>query len=299
MTAAVRHERLDGLAMGLMLLLCAAWGVQQVAVKVAIPGVAPLLQAALRSLGAVLLLALWCAWRRIPLFGSDATLRPGLLAASLFAAEFAFIYWGLDYTLASRGVIFLYTAPFFVALGATWLLPGERLRLPQWAGLAAAFAGIAMLFADSLRLPSGRELIGDAMMLVAAVFWAATTLTVKASVLNRVSAEKTLFYQLAGSALLLAAASLGCGESWRLHLTPLIVASLAYQAVLVAGISFLVWFWLVKHYPATQLSAFSFMTPLFGVLAGSLLLGEPLSAALIGALLLVGSGIWLVNRPAR
>lgn len=292
----IGRTRLDGFAMGLMLGLCAIWGVQQVAIKVANAGIAPVLQAGLRSAGAMLLVGLWCARRGIRLFDGDGTLWPGLAAALLFAGEFALIYWGLTFTDAARGVVFLYTAPFIVAVGAQIFLPHERLRTAQWAGLAAAFAGIATLFAESLRLPSGREFIGDMMLLAAAVLWAATTLTIKASALARVSAEKTLLYQLAGSALVLPLVSLGLGESWQMQLTPLVVTSLAFQTVVVAAASYVAWFWLIKHYPATRLSAFSFLTPLFGVLAGSALLGEPLSAALIVALMLVGSGIWLVNR---
>lgn len=293
-------DHLDGLAMGLMVLLCAAWGLQQVAIKVANAGIAPVLQSGLRSAGAVVLVWLWCSRRGVRLFAADGTLWPGLAAALLFAGEFALIYWGLTFTHASRGVIFLYTAPFIVAIGAQILLPHERLRAAQWVGLGCAFAGIAALFAESLRLPSGRELIGDLMLLAAAVLWAATTLTIKASSLIRASAEKTLIYQLAGSALALPLVSLALGESWQLRLTPLVIGSMVFQTLVVAAASYLAWFWLIKHYPATRLSAFAFLTPVFGVLAGGLLLGEPLSAALIGALLLVGAGIWLVNRaPGR
>jgi drug/metabolite transporter (DMT)-like permease len=295
MTPAAK-SRLDAPAMGLMVLLCAIWGVQQVAIKVAAPGVAPLLQAALRSAGAALLVWAWCAARGVRLFERDGTLWPGLAAAALFAGEFAFIYWGLTLTHASRGVIFLYTAPFLVALGAQVLLPHERLRGIQWLGLACAFTGIATLFGQSLRLPSGREFAGDLMLLVGAVLWAATTLTIKASALTRAAAEKTLLYQLAGSALVLPIASLALGESWQLSLTPLVVGSLAFQIVVVAAASYLAWFWLMKHYPATRLSAFAFLTPVFGVLAGGALLGEPLSLPLLAALVLVGAGIRLVNR---
>lgn len=294
-----RKTHLDSTAMALMVVLCAAWGLQQVAVKVAIAGISPVWQASLRSIGAALLVWAWAAAKGIRLFGRDGTLVPGLLAAALFAGEFAFIYWGLTYTSASRGVVFLYTAPFMIALGAHGFLPGEKLRPLQWLGLACAFAGIVAAFAESLGLPTQSQLLGDGMLFLAAVLWAATTLVIKGSRLAKVSPAKTLFYQLAGSALVLPFVSLALGEPGIIALTPLVLASVAYQTVLVAFASYLAWFWLVASYPAGRLAAFSFLTPLFGVLAGALLLGERVSAALVIALLLVVLGIWLVNRPPR
>lgn len=294
-----RKTHLDTAAMALMVVLCAAWGLQQVAIKVANAGISPVWQASLRSIGAALLVWAWASAKGIRLFAHDGTLGAGLLAAALFAGEFAFIYWGLTYTTASRGVVFLYTAPFMIALGAHWFLPGEKLRPQQWLGLACAFAGILAAFGESLGLPTQSQFLGDGMLLLAAVLWAATTLVIKGSRLAKVSPAKTLFYQLAGSALVLPCVSLALGEPGVITLTPLVLASLAYQTVLVAFASYLVWFWLVAHYPAGRLAAFSFLTPLFGVLAGALLLSERITPALALALALVALGIWLVNRPPR
>ena len=294
-----RKTHLDTAAMALMVVLCAAWGLQQVAVKVANAGISPVWQASLRSIGAALLVWVWASAKGIRLFERDGTLGAGLLAAALFAGEFAFIYWGLTYTTASRGVVFLYTAPFMLALGAHCLLPGEKLRPLQWLGMALAFAGIVSVFAESFGVHKQSQLLGDGMLLLAAVLWAATTLVIKGSRLAKVSPAKTLFYQLAGSALVLPCVSLALGEPGIVALTPLVLASLAYQTVLVAFASYLAWFWLVAHYPAGRLAAFSFLTPLFGVLAGALLLSERISPALAVALVLVVLGIWLVNRPPK
>lgn len=290
------RTHLDPLAIGLMVVLCSIWGVQQVAIKFALPGVSPVAQAALRSLGATALVWAWAAWRGVPLFERDGTLTAGIAAAALFAGEFACIYWALEYTTASRGVIFLYTAPFIVSAGAVRLIPGEHLRPSQWAGLACAFAGVLVLFGENLLRPGGKAWLGDLMMLAAAALWAATTLVIKATTLARAAPEKTLLYQLAGSALVLPAVALALGEPGVTGLTPGIVASLAFQTCVVASASYLGWFWLVKHYPATRLSAFSFMTPVFGVLAGVLLLDDPMTWTIVAALVLVAAGIATVNR---
>ncbi len=292
-----KHE-LDRLAIGLMVLFCSIWGLQQVAIKVANAGISPVWQAGMRSLGATATILLWVLSRRIKLFGSDGTLWPGLLVGLLFSGEFALIFLGLDYTPASRGVIFLYTAPFFVALGARWFLPGEKIRRAQWGGMALAFVGIILLFGEHLWLPADNAWMGDLMILGAAMLWAATTLAVKASALGLSSAEKILLYQLAISAVLLPPLSLAMGEPGVFAPTPQLWANLFFQAVIVAGASYLGWFWLIRHYPATRLSSFSFLTPVMGVLASIILLDEPLTLSIFVALLLVGAGIWIANRPA-
>lgn len=292
-----KHE-LDRLAIGLMVLLCTIWGLQQVAIKLTSVGISPVWQAGVRSLGATAIVFGWAALRGVRLFERDRTLLPGLFAGLLFAAEFALIFLGLQLTSASRGVIFLYTAPFFVALGAVWLLPHEHMRRAQWAGMAMAFSGIIVLFGEHLFVPAGEAWMGDLMIVVAALLWAATTLTVKASALARASAEKTLLYQLGVSALALPPLSYALGEPGVFAPTPLVWAGLLFQTVIVAGASYLAWFWLVREYPATRLSSFSFLTPVMGVLAGGVLLGEPLTPAVFAALALVGTGIWVANRPA-
>ena len=287
---------LDFTAMIMLVVLCASWGLQQVAIKVAIIGVPPLLQSGIRSVGATIFIWLWMTARREPFLERDGTMWWGIAAGLLFASEFILIYWGLEYTNASRAVIFLYTSPFVVALGAQLFIPGEHLRMIQVLGLCCAFAGIVVAFGESLSYPTHRMLIGDSMLAGAAILWGATTVLIKASPLSMIKASKTLLYQLAVSAVVLPLASLVKGESG-ITLTPLIVGCIVYQTVWVAFITYLAWFWLIRHYPPSRLASFTFLTPLFGVLAGSLLLDEPITAGLLLALVLVGAGIYLVNRP--
>jgi drug/metabolite transporter (DMT)-like permease len=296
----LQKNHLDSTAMAVLTVLCLCWGLQQVAIKIAVPGMSPALQAGTRSAGSLLLLWGWSAWNGVRLLGRDGSLWLGLAAGLLFAVEFLLIFSGMTFTTASRGVIFLYTSPFVVALGAHLFLPNERLRMVQVLGLLCAFAGIAVAFADALRLPTSRELIGDAMILLAAVAWGATTVLIKASRLASISPNKVLFYQLGVSAVTLPILSAAMGESGVTAWTGSLLASLAYQIVVVAFASYLTWFWLVASYPAGKLAAFSFLTPLFGLMAGGLLLGERISAAMVAAMLLVCFGIYLVNRrPAN
>jgi drug/metabolite transporter (DMT)-like permease len=292
------NHTLDLTAMAILVVLCASWGLQQVAVKIANQGISPILQSGLRSIGATVLLLIWVTVRREPMLERDGTLWWGIAAGFLFAVEFLLIYWGLTFTNASRAVIFLYLSPFVVAVGAQLFIPGEQLRFTQIMGLCCAFAGILSAFGESFRLPTYRMLIGDGMLAVAAVFWGATTVLIKAGPLARIAPSKTLLYQLGISALLLPLGALAMGESGILVMTPLIAWSLAYQTVWVAFVTYLAWFWLVRHYPASLLSSFTFLTPLFGVASGGMLLDEPITGMLLVALALVGTGIYLVNRPA-
>jgi drug/metabolite transporter (DMT)-like permease len=291
------NTRLDMTGMLILIVLCASWGIQQVAIKVAIQGISPVLQAGIRSMGAAVLLLAWMRIRGIRFLERDKTLWWGIAAGLLFSGEFLLIYWGLKFTNASRAVIFLYMSPFVVAGGAQLFIPGDTLGRNQVLGLLLAFTGILAAFSESLTLSSDRILIGDLMLTGAAVLWGATTVVIKAGPLARIPPSKTLLYQLGVSAVTLPPGALVLGESGIGEVTALVAASLLYQVVWVAFITYLVWFWLVRNYPVSRLSSFTFLTPLFGVGAGGLFLGEPLSSRLMAALVLVGAGIYLVNRP--
>ena len=290
---------IDGLALVIIVICCACWGLNQVAVKVANAGIPPMLQAGLRSALSAVLLWGWTLARGIPLFGRDGTLLAGLSAGTIFGCEFMVLYKGLALTAASRGVLFLYSTPFFVAIGAHILIPGDRLTATKAIGLLAAFAGLAVALGEGLfGGGSGGDLAGDFMCLLAGVGWAATTLIIRASSLRFASAEKVLFYQLGVSAPLLIIASLIGGEGWPSFTEPWVALAFGYTVVIVAFISYVAWFWLLTRHSPSTMSAFTFLTPIFGAFAGALVLGEPLTARLLLALVLVAFGIFLVNKPA-
>jgi drug/metabolite transporter (DMT)-like permease len=291
-----RRHSLDAIAMVLLVILCGSWGLNQVAIKIANQGISPLLQCGIRSGGASILVFFWMTAHREPIVEKDGTLWWGISAGFLFTIEFLLIYWGLDYTLASRSCIFLYLSPFVVALGAQLFIPGENLSSVQIIGLCCAFIGILLAFRESLHFPSMKMLIGDSMLIGAALLWGATTVLIKASPLIRVKPSKTLLYQLVVSAAVLPVASWLKDEPGIIFLTPWIVSSILYQTIWVAFVTYLAWFWLLRHYPPSQLASFTFLTPLLGVLAGHFLLNEPISSMLIISLVLVGVGIYLVNR---
>jgi drug/metabolite transporter (DMT)-like permease len=296
----------DSFAILIMIALCAIWGLQQVAIKSANAAIPPVFQAGVRSAIATVLVWGWSRARGTPLFRDDGTLGAGLLAGVLFASEFICIFLGLTLTSASRMAVFLYTAPCFTALGLHFFVDGERLRRTQWAGIAVAFAGITLAFADGFTRAHAAGhgsmlagVTGDALGVLGGIAWAATTVVVRGSRLAHTSASKTLFYQLAVSAMVLLALAAALGQAKVDTVTPIAMISLAYQAIVVAFVSYLTWFWLLTRYIASRLSVFSFLTPLFGVTFGVLLLGESFSTRFLLAALMVLVGIALVNAPAR
>jgi drug/metabolite transporter (DMT)-like permease len=295
-----RKQAIDARAAVALLACCFLWGLNQVAVKVALPEIGPLLQAGGRSLAGALLVCAWARWRGVALFDRDGTLGAGLLAGTLFAAEFGAIFVGLQFTTASRMVVFLYLAPFVVALGMPLIAKSERLAPLQAAGLVLAFAGVAWAFAESFSQPSvgPRQWWGDALGVAAALLWGATTLSIRSSRLNTASAEKTLLYQLGVTAVALTALGLIMGDAWPARMSALVAWSFAFQCIVVSFASYLAWFWLVRNYPATRLASFTLLTPVFGLLLGAWLLGEPITLRLWIALAAVCAGIVLVNRRA-
>lgn len=297
-----RRNRLDGAAVALLVGLCALWGFNQVAAKAAMPEVPPLVQAALRSLGAAVLVVIWAAWRGIPLWRRDGTLAGGMLAGTLFAVEFACIFLGLQHTSASRMAVFIYISPFVVAAGMPFIARSESLSMPALAGLVLAFSGVAWAFAEGFASPAvgPNQWWGDALGIAAGILWGLTTLAIRATGLATAPAEKTLLYQLGVSGVLLAGAALVADPSIRWPLSTLAVASLSFQVVVVSFASYLVWFGLVRRYAATRLSAFTLLTPIFGLLFGAWLLDEPVTLRLLTALGAVVVGIALVNHvPSR
>lgn len=286
---------LDSSAFALLTLLSFLWGAQQVVVKLTAPYISLVMQCGIRSLLAAILVLAWARARGIALTERDGTLRPGVLAGFLFSLEFFFIYAGLGHTAASRMVVFLYLAPPLTALGLAWFVPGERLRPRQWFGIFVSFAGVMLAFSEGFLAARQSTWIGDVLGVLAAISWAATTVVVRGSALARASATKTLLYQVGAAGVLLTIASKLMGEPGVIAVTPAAVASIVYQGAIVAFASFLVWFWLLTRYYAARMAAFSFLTPLFGVLAGVIVLAEPLTPSFVVAAALVASGIALVN----
>lgn len=296
------RQALDGKAMGIMILLCMLWGVQQSHLKAVMDEISPMLLIALRSGISAILVTLLMYYRQERMHLAQ-NWKPGLIVGLLFALEFVFVAEGVRYTAASHMIVLVYTAPIFVALGMHWLFPAERLSAVQWIGVLLAFVGIGVTFLGHDSPSTGSNTLwGDFLGLLSGLAWGLTTLVVRGSSLANAPATETLQYQLVVTFILLLIVALVTGQA-EFRSTPVVWASLAFQGILVSFVSFLIWFALLRRYMAAQLGIFSFLTPLFGVLFGVLLLNESLephfiagaSMVLLGLVVVSGYG-WFVGK---
>lgn len=296
------RKHVDGAAIAIMVTLCLIWGFQQVAIKAVSSDIAPMMQVGVRSGGAAALVWLFNRFVTRERWLPGIALRSGLVVGVLFALEFLFVAEALRWTNASHVAVLLYTAPMFAAIGLHLKLPDERLARLQWAGIGLAFAGIALAFLGPALVGGDRAaganwLLGDVMALCGGVAWGMTTVVVRTTRLSEAPPTQTLFCQLACAFVLLVPFAFATGQT-RFHGAPLALASLIFQTIAVAFVSYLVWFWLLRRYFAARLGVLSFMTPLFGVAAGVLLLREQVDAAFLAGSALVLAGLLIVNSQA-
>ncbi len=292
-----RHDAIDATAAALMVLLTLSWGLNYVAAKISYTGYDPVFLSVMRSLIGGLCVVAWCWWRGIALFRYDGTLAAGAAVGILFGVEFLFLYIGLEHTTVARNTLLVNSMPFWMLLGGHFLL-GEHMTARKLFGLLLAFAGLVLVFADKLGAYKENMLIGDLLSLGAGLAWAATNIVIKRSKLTTVAAEKLLLYQLAGAAVVGLVVMPFSGPPVR-DFALVSTLALLFQAIYVVAFTYVLWFWMLGRYPASGLSSFAFLTPVFGVLCGGLLLGEPLSLTVFVALALIAAGLVIVNRPGR
>jgi drug/metabolite transporter (DMT)-like permease len=289
------RRHLDARAWLVMLGLCLAWGFQQVAMKKVAADIAPIMQLTLRFGLAALFFAVVVAAREGPRAFADGTLRSGLVLGTLFSLEFIFVGQSLKYTTAAHSVVFLYSSPIFTALGVRFL-PEEHLNRVQWLGIVVAFAGIALAFLGKHSTPAHGLLFGDFLALLGGVAWGASNVALRRGRIGSAIAPKTVLYQVATATVILGVFT---------HLTQQdhvifsrgAILSLVFQTLVISTTSYLVWFWMLRHYLTSRLMLVSFLTPLFGVLFGALFLGDRVDLNFGLGSLLVLAGILVVNAP--
>lgn len=294
------RKPLDGMAIGIIVTLCFCWGLQQVAIKASASVISPVMQIGLRSVIALAMVLVYMRWRGIAILNRDGTLWAGLAAGSLFGLEFLWIALGLGYTSASHMAVFIYTAPIFAALGLHFRVAGEALSPWQWVGVGVSFLGIIATFFEGLMSPADTYplmWLGDLLGLAAGLFWGLTTVVIRATSLSEAPPTKTLLYQLIlASAVLLVYAWVT--ETHRIGtMTPLVWSSMVFQVLVIGFASLMLWFWMLRHYLASRVSVFTFLTPVFGVALGVWLLDEPFTPGFAMGALLIVAGITLVNWP--
>lgn len=288
-------EYLDLKAIAILLVLTLLWGLNYPVIKYTTQGISPVFSSAVRSVIASLFGIVYCLRQKEKLFHTDIRLFHGFVVGLLFGLEFACVYFGMLYTDAVRSVLFVYLSPFVVAAGAHFFLKGDRLTFLKTAGLVLAFAGVVVVFWGKPQAARPAMLFGDLLEIAAGFFWGATTLYIKKFMAQKVNPINTFLYQLFFSIPILFLVSLVLEPRWIYRIDFPIILSLLFQSIIVAFVSYLIWFRLIHQYSVSRLSAFTFFTPLFGVLFGVLFLDEEFTVSLMIGLPLVSLGIFLVN----
>jgi drug/metabolite transporter (DMT)-like permease len=288
-------DYLDLKAVVILIIVTLFWGFNHPAIKISNQGVSPIFASTLRSIVASICGLIYCLRKGEKVFHKDIRLFHGVVVGLLFGVEFACIYFGLLYTDAARSVLFVYLSPFVVAIGAHFFLKGDRLTFLTILGLALAFTGILVVFGGRPRTAKAGMYFGDILQIAAGVLWGATTLYIKKFMARKVEPINTFLYQLFFSIPILLVVSIILEPKWIYKVDPYVVGSLFYQSVIIAFITYFVWFKLIHEYSVSRLSAFTFLTPIFGVLFGVFFLHEELTVSLMIGLPLVSTGIFLVN----
>ena len=300
-----QRQPIDAIAFSLMVIFCMIMGGQQVAIKAVSTDMAPIVQLALRSLFAAVLILTYMRFKKERFFSEPGAIKYGILAGIFFALEFFLLGEALTRTTAAHAVVFLYSSPIFTALILHLFVPSERMSLLQWGGILIAFSGIGIIFWEPSSTDASSTFIGDILAFLAALAWSLTTVIVRCTSLSKMPAKQVVFYQLIVGFVLLAMAST-LTQQWHFNSTPMVWVNLTFQSVIVSFLAFLVWFWLLGRYQASQIGVLSFMTPLFGVVFGYLLLEEHLDKQfLIGSMFIllgifaVNSSSWVLRRIHR
>jgi drug/metabolite transporter (DMT)-like permease len=299
MSEGASKDYLDLKAIVAIVILTILWGFNYTAVKFANEGISPVFACAVRSVIASICGVIYCLWKKERLFHTDIMLFHGFMVGLMFGLEFTCLYFGLLFTDAARSVIFVYMSPFVVAIGAHFFLRGDRLNSLKILGLVLAFTGIVAVFSGRPHTAKPTMFIGDVLEIVAAFFWGTTTIYIKRFMAEKIHPINTFLYQLVFSIPILFILSLILEPQWVTKIDLAIAVNLFYQSVIVAFMSFFVWFKLIHSYAVSRLAAFTFLTPLFGVLFGILFLNEEFTTSLMIGLPLVSLGIFFVNWRRR
>ncbi|MGH1577053.1 DMT family transporter [Planktotalea sp.] len=291
-----RKENLDALGIAALLGFATMFAFNQVVIKVTIEGLQPVFLAGLRSLIGFAALLVWMKLRRVPITMTRAQLWGGALAGVLFSLEFLCIFLALDITSVSRASVLFYSMPIWLGLIAHFVLPGERLSGTRLLGFALSICGVAWALFD--RSSGTANLWGDILALTGAFCWAGIALTVRLTAVSEASAEMQLMCQLVISALVFMALAPFFGPFVR-EFTAIHLAGLLYQSIILVLFGFMMWFALMKIYPASDIASFSFLSPVLSVLLGWWLLDEEIGLGIIGALLLVCVGLVLIARRPK
>ncbi|MDG1879411.1 MAG: DMT family transporter [Paracoccaceae bacterium] len=287
-----RKDKIDTLGAASLIVFSALIGLNQVLIKIVNDGLQPVFQAGMRSVFAFVIVFSYAVIRGNKINITDGSLKPGIITGIFFGLEFVLLFLALDYTTVGRASIMFYSMPVWLTIVAHFLIPNEKITFIRILGLLCAVVGLAWALSDNIS--GGYALLGDLMCIIGSILWAGIVLFARLSNLRKSTPEMQLIYQLAVSPFILIPVAFFFGPFIR-DLQLLHIFLFGFQVIGIVSIGFVLWFWVLSIYPASDMASFSFLAPVFGVIFGWLVLGENIGITIVGSLFLVSVGIILIN----
>jgi drug/metabolite transporter (DMT)-like permease len=281
------------LALVFIAFLCILFGANTVAIKISLSGLGVFTTAGIRfSLSALTILA-WAIFTRQPIKIKKGQVHQLLIISAIFFIQLSLFYIGLSKTHASRGTLMANIQPFFVLFLAHFFIPGDQITKRKLLGILLGFAGMAFVFLDKKGISSELK-IGDLIILGAAFTWACNGVYTKKILADLQPFQVVLYPTLLSGPLFLITGFLS-GEIMVIRLDYSIVFSVSYQGLVATSFGFVAWNTMLQKYGAVSLHSFIFLLPVSGVVLGGIVLGEPITTNIALALLLIVTGILIVN----
>ena len=279
-----------------VLLIMLIWASNTVVVKIVVRDIPPLWAAFLRFAMAAPVMTLFIKRQGggYRLIGRQ-WLQVGLLAL-LFVTQIFLLNLGSRFTTGGRISLIIYSFPLLVPLVAQLLLKDEPLNAKTLLGCAIAFCGLLASLWYDLATRTESTLKGDLIELTSCLILSILTVYNK-RLTQSINKWKILFWQMHFGVLFFLAGALAFEDLDMAAVHPDSWVALFYQALGISVFCFLSWQNLIARHNSAKISVFFFAAPLFGMMLSIPLLGETLEPSLLTGCLLVGVGIYIVNKP--
>jgi drug/metabolite transporter (DMT)-like permease len=217
----------------------------------------------------------------------------------LFTVNYALLYWGAQHVSSGLMAVLQAITPAFALLIAQYLLPDERITARKALGLLLGIGGVALIFADELRVSGPLAATACLAVVVSAFFVAWAYVLVRARGGHLPSTTLMTGQIACGLMPLVLVAVVREGDPLAVRWTPPAVVSVFYLAILGSIVAFRLNYWLMKRIGATRMLLTSILEPVLAVILGALILHERLSerVALGGALVLVSVALVMPRDP--
>ena len=274
--------------------LCILFGANAVAIKISLTGLGIFTTAGVRFGIAGMVIFLWARCTGNSLTVTPAKYRHLIILAILFYVQLSLFYFGLSKTTASHGTLIVNVLPFVVMILAHYFIPGDTINLKKIFGLILGFSGVAILFFDNIAM-TGDALQGDLLVLLAVLIWGCHIIYIKKIIAGFHPIQIT-FYPISMAAPIFILSGFLWDTEMVRFIDASIIKAMVYQTFVTASFGLVAWNTMIQRFGATALHSFIFIMPVSGVFLGIILLNEPITTNLVSSILLVVSGLIVVNR---